>query len=103
MKRLAPLLKTLRATGIRVSELRYSMVEGRAPRQSGDLLKGKIRVILLPGRLCGKLLRFAGKQKPARGHHVTPFSEFKPLPHIDPRGDYKSAAGNFSFLCTNYR
>ena len=85
MKRLAPLLKTLRATGIRVSELRYITVEA-APSQSGDLLKGKIRVILLPGRLCGKLLRFVGKQKTARGHHVTPFSEFNPLPHINPRG-----------------
>ena len=66
-ERLALLLETLCATGIRVSELRYITVEAARRGRAEIRLKGKIRVILLPGRLCGKLLRFAGKQKTARG------------------------------------
>lgn len=41
MKRLAPLLKTLRATGIRVSELRYSMVEAAHRDRAEICSRGK--------------------------------------------------------------
>ena len=55
------------ATGIRVSELGYITVEAAKKRRAEIALKGKIRVILLPGKLSRKLLSYAGKQKTASG------------------------------------
>lgn len=64
---LALLLETICATGIRVSEVRYITVEVVRAGRADVSLKGKIRTILLPGKLCRKLLKFAGQQKIASG------------------------------------
>ncbi len=66
-QRLALLLETICATGIRVSEVRYITVEAARARRAEIRLKGKIRTILLPGRLCRKLLKYAGNNKIASG------------------------------------
>ncbi len=66
-ERLALLLETVCATGIRVSELRYITVEAANTGRTEISLKGKIRTILLPGKLCRKLLKYAKRQKTASG------------------------------------
>lgn len=66
-ERLALLMETICATGIRVSEVRYITVEAARQGRTEISLKGKIRTILLPGKLCRKLLKFAKKQKTASG------------------------------------
>lgn len=66
-ERLALLLETICATGIRVSEVRYITVEAARAGRAEVSLKGKIRTILLPGKLCRKLLKWAGKQKITSG------------------------------------
>lgn len=60
--RLSLLMETLCATGIRVSELAYITVEAACSGCARITLKGKIRTILLPGKLCRKLNRYAKKQ-----------------------------------------
>lgn len=62
-ERLALLMETIGSTGIRVSELRYITVETAARGRADIALKGKIRSILLPKKLCRKLLRYAGSRK----------------------------------------
>lgn len=66
-ERLALLMETIGATGIRVSEVRYITVEAARRRQAEITLKGKIRTILLPKRLCQKLLKYARTNKTASG------------------------------------
>lgn len=66
-ERLALLLETICGTGIRVSEVRYVTVEAVYRGRAKISLKGKIRTILLPGKLCRKLLKYARKQKIASG------------------------------------
>lgn len=66
-ERLALIMETLCATGIRVSELRYITVEAAKAGRATIALKGKIRTILLPAKLCRKLLKYAKKQKTAAG------------------------------------
>ena len=66
-KRLALIMETLCATGIRVSELRYITVEAAQTGRATISLKGKIRTILLSTKLCRKLLKYARKQKIAAG------------------------------------
>ncbi|TCL43002.1 tyrosine-type recombinase/integrase [Harryflintia acetispora] len=66
-KRLALLLQTICATGIRVSEVRYITVEAIQAGRADISLKGKIRTILLPGKLCRKLVKYAKKQKIVSG------------------------------------
>lgn len=66
-KRLALLLETICATGIRVSEVRYITVEAARSGRADVALKGKIRTVLLQGRLCRKLLKYARKQNIAFG------------------------------------
>lgn len=61
------LLETICATGIRVSEVAYITVEAARQGQAEIFLKGKVRLILLPQKLCRKLLRYAKKQKTASG------------------------------------
>jgi len=58
-ERLCLLMETLAATGMRVSEARYITVEAARRGCAEIALKGKIRVILLSGKLCRKLLRYA--------------------------------------------
>ena len=65
--RLALLLETICATGIRVSEVRYITVEAAHTGRAEVSLKGKIRTILLTGKLCRKLLKYAKDRKIASG------------------------------------
>lgn len=66
-RRLGLLVETIGATGIRVSEVRYITVEAVGQGKAEISLKGKIRTILLPGKLCRKLRKYAQKQKIASG------------------------------------
>ena len=65
--RLALLTETIAATGVRVSEVPYITVEAVQQGKVRIALKGKIRVILLPGKLCRKLQKYAQKQKITSG------------------------------------
>ena len=65
--RLALLMETICASGIRVSEVRYITVEAARQGQTELALKGKIRTILLPDKLCRKLLKYARHKKIASG------------------------------------
>ena len=66
-ERLALLMETICATGIRVSEVKYITVEAAQAGRAEIALKGKIRTILLPGKLRRKLLKYAKKQKTGSG------------------------------------
>ena len=66
-ERLALIMETLLATGIRISELRYITGEAAQAGRATVTLKGKIRTILLSAKLCRKLLKYAKKQKIAAG------------------------------------
>ena len=66
-ERLALLMETICATGIRVSEVRYITVEAVQTGRAEIALKGKIRTILLPGKLRRKLLKYAKKQNTGSG------------------------------------
>ena len=66
-ERLALLLETICATGIRVSEVKYITVEAAHAGRAEISLKGKLRTILLPGKLCRKLKKYARAQKIASG------------------------------------
>ena len=66
-ERLALLMETVCSTGIRVSEVRYITVEAARRGRAEVSLKGKIRTILLPAKLCRKLLKYARQQKTASG------------------------------------
>ena len=66
-ERLALLIETIGATGIRVSEVKYITVEAAQRGKAEISLKGKIRVILLSTKLCSKLIKYAKKQKIAFG------------------------------------
>ena len=66
-ERLALLMDTICATGIRVAEVRYITVETARDGKAEIALKGKIRTILLPNKLSRKLLKYAKRQKIASG------------------------------------
>lgn len=66
-ERLALLIESICATGMRVSEVRYLTVEALRQGQVQIALKGKIRVILLPGKLCRKLLNYTRRKKITSG------------------------------------
>ena len=66
-KQLGLLLETICATGIRVSELKYITVEAASVGRTDISLKGKVRTILLPSKLCRKLLKHAKKEKIVSG------------------------------------
>lgn len=65
--RIALVMETICATGIRVSEVRYITVAAAKTGRATISLKGKIRTILLPDRLCRKLLKYAKGQKITSG------------------------------------
>ena len=65
--RMELILETICATGIRVGELKYTTVEAVRAGVAEIALKGKIRTILLPHRLCRKLQKYAKQQKIASG------------------------------------
>ena len=66
-ERLALLMETICATGIRVSEVRYITAEAVNAERAEISLKGKIRTILIPGKLRRKLQKYAKKQKIVSG------------------------------------
>lgn len=66
-QRLALILETLCATGIRVSELAAITADAAQAGRAEIHLKGKIRLILLPRRLCDKLLRYARARRLRQG------------------------------------
>lgn len=61
------LMETICATGVRVSEVKYITVKSAMEGRTDISLKGKIRTILLPGKLCRKLLKYAEKKKIVSG------------------------------------
>ena len=65
--RLSLIMQTICSTGIRVSEVKYITVEAAHAGRAEISLKGKLRVILLPGKLCRKLKKYARAQKTASG------------------------------------
>jgi integrase/recombinase XerD len=66
-ERLALLMEAICSTGIRVSEAKYLTVEAIKLGRVEISLKGKIREILLPRKLCRKLLKYARHKKIASG------------------------------------
>ena len=66
-KRLALILETMGATGIRVSELHYITMSAAETGRAEVALKGKIRTVIIPSQLCRKLLKYARKNKIASG------------------------------------
>ena len=67
LERLALGIETICALGIRVSELRFVTMEALRQGKTEIALKGKIRTIMLPGKLCRRLLAYAKQQKIASG------------------------------------
>lgn len=66
-ERMLLLLEAICATGIRVSEVKYITVEAAERGFTEIALKGKIRTIILPRKLCQKLRKYAEKRKIASG------------------------------------
>lgn len=62
-ERLALLIETICATGIRVSEVQYITIEAVKSGRAEVILKGKVRTILIPGKLAKKLKYYAKKRK----------------------------------------
>jgi len=60
-------METICSTGIRVSELQYITMEAISAGRAEIALKGKIRTILIPSKLCRKLKQYAQKQKISSG------------------------------------
>ena len=69
---LALLMESICSTGIRVSEVQYITVEAAKNGKTEIALKGKIRTILLPSKLCRKLLKFATQKKPPPARSFAP-------------------------------
>lgn len=66
-QRLGLVIETICGTGIRVSELEYITVEAVKAGKAEIQLKGKVRVILISGRLVRKLLDYAAEHKITAG------------------------------------
>lgn len=66
-ERLQLLMETICATGIRVSEVKYITLEALNCGKVEISLKGKIRTILIPGKLCKKLKKYAKKKNTVSG------------------------------------
>lgn len=62
-ERLSLILQLIASTGIRVSEIRFLTVEALGKNRVEIRMKGKIRTILLPGKLCHKLRKYQRQQK----------------------------------------
>lgn len=74
-ERLALLMEAICATGIRVSEVRHITAEVVKAGRAEISLKGKIRTILIPGKLCRKLQKYTKKQKIVSGEVFSPETE----------------------------
>ncbi len=66
-ERISLLMETICATGIRVSEVKAITIDAIDRGRAEIYLKGKVRTILLPNKLCRKLKKYAKKQKIASG------------------------------------
>lgn len=62
-EKLALIMETICATGIRVSEVKYITVDAARSGRAEIYLKGKQRVVLMPKKLCQKLKNFAGRNE----------------------------------------
>ena len=69
-ERLALLLETICSTGIRVSEVKYITVEAARTGRAEISLTGKLRTILLPGKLCKKASVAPSKVFPHNLRHL---------------------------------
>lgn len=65
--RLAMILQTVCATGIRISELSYITVEAVAAGRADVECKGKLRVVFLPGELCKMLRQYCREKRIEQG------------------------------------
>lgn len=61
-EKLALLMEAICGTGIRVSEVSYITVEAAKLGRTEVNLKGKVRIIFFPEKLCRKLLKYAKRQ-----------------------------------------
>ncbi len=61
------LMQTICGTGIRVSELRYITKESVSKGQATINCKGKMRVVILPEKLCVALRRYAKEERITNG------------------------------------
>lgn len=77
-RRLALLMQTIAATGIRVSEHRFITTEAVRRGKAEVRCKGKIRTILLPKKLCKALLTYA-RQRGIRSGSIFIGHSGKPL------------------------
>lgn len=66
-EKLALLLETICCTGIRVSEVSYITIEAAKQGRTEVSLKGKVRIIFFPKKLCRKLLKYAKGQEITSG------------------------------------
>lgn len=66
-ERLALLLEIIFITGIRISEVKYLTLEAAKAGRAEIHLKGKIRVILIPDKICKKIIRYAKKEQITSG------------------------------------
>lgn len=66
-RQLALIMETLAGTGIRISELPFITVASLHTRRTAVSLKGKSRMILLPGQLCKKLLAYCRERAITEG------------------------------------
>lgn len=66
-EKIALLMETICSMGIRVSEVKYITMETLQAGRTEVHLKGKIRTILIPIKLCRKLLNYAKRQKITSG------------------------------------
>lgn len=65
--RLALILQTVCATGIRISELSYITAEAVAAGRADVECKGKLRVVFLPGELCKMLRQYCRERRIEKG------------------------------------
>jgi len=66
-KMLFYLMQTICASGIRVSELQFITVEAVKEQRATIKCKGKMRVVILPDKLCKMLLKYANERKISTG------------------------------------
>ncbi len=62
-ERLYLLMQTACSCGLRVSEIRFITCEALMLRSATVALKGRVRTVLLPGKLCKMLIKYAKKNK----------------------------------------
>lgn len=68
-RKLSLLIQTICGTGIRVSEVQYITVEAIQKGEAAIRLKGKTRILLIPGKIRKNLQVSAGKRKFKEGRY----------------------------------